>query len=83
MLYLDQQITDLQKRRRGELRASPSFKAAEVEEAARMRRKEKGARVLWLPHGCVLGDTFWIPEYTQKVDARAGSAAAPAPQPAP
>ena len=72
VFYLDQQMTDLQKRRRGQLRASPSFKAAEEAEAARVRAKQRGARVLWLPSGCVVGDTVWVLEYAQELDA-AGS----------
>ena len=54
------------------MRASPSFKAAEEAEAARVRAKQRGARVLWLPSGCVVGDTVWVLEYAQELDA-AGS----------
>lgn len=82
---LDQQLTAGQHRQRAALRASPAFKAAEAEE---IRKKEEGRqwRVLWLPHGCVIGDAFWTPEFARDMDnwiAAAGAPGAKPPAPAP
>jgi hypothetical protein len=83
---VDQQRSAAQLAPRNLLLSSPSFKAAVHEEVARRSpaappAARRGAfsnagRVLWLPHGCVVGDGFWTATYAACVDEFKAHAAA-------